>query len=183
MALRKASAYSKKRVRPYTRKSKKRQHSYIKSVPGSRIVKFKMGDLGGFESGDYKILLVVKSKEKVQLRDNSIEAVRQYLNRFLQLKIGKEFYFEVKVYPHHILRENKMLTGAGADRMQTGMSRSFGKAIGRAALVNSNQELFIIGVKTEKKEAIARQLIKAIKSRLPCKITVETREVKLQNNE
>jgi len=176
MALRKASAYSKRKARPYTRKSKKRAKSYIKTVPNSRIVKFKMGDLKGFDNGDYKHILIIKSKENIQIRDNSIEAVRQYFNRFIQLRIGKEFYLEVKIYPHHILRENKMLTGAGADRMQTGMSRAFGKTMGRAAIVKSGQTLFIIGVKTRKAEVEVRKLIRSAKSRMACKITTELKK-------
>jgi len=178
MALRKGSAYSKRKARPYTRKSKKRSKSYIKTIPNSRIVKFKMGDLKGYAEGRYPISIYISSKENIQVRDNAIEAVRQYFNRFLQTKVGKEFYLEVKIYPHHILRENKMLTAPGADRMQTGMSRSFGKTIGRAALVKRGQTLFIIGVKTPKQEAEARKLITSAKSRLPCKISVETVKLK-----
>ncbi len=174
MALRKGSAYTKRKARPYTRKSKVRKKSYIKTVPNSKIVKFKMGDLKGYDQGDYPISIQVISKENVQIRDNSIEAVRQYFNRFLQTRIGKEFYLEVKIYPHHILRENKMLTGAGADRMQTGMSRAFGKTIGRAALVKPNQVLFILGIKTPTHEIEARKLIKAVKARLPCAVTTKT---------
>jgi len=172
MALRKSSAYTKKYARPYTRKSKKRKKSYIKTVPNSRIVKFKMGDLKGYDENKYPICIEIISKERVQMRDNSIEAVRQYLNRFLQAKIGKEFYLEVKMYPHHILRENKMLTGAGADRMQTGMSRAFGKSMGRAALVKPGQTLFIIGVKRVVDEIEARKLIRSAKARLPCKVSI-----------
>lgn len=178
MALRKGSAYSKRPARPYTRKSKVRSKSYIKTVPNSKIVKFKMGDLKGFDNGKYPIQLSIVSKETCQIRDNSIEAVRQYLNRFLQLEVGKEFYFEVKVYPHHILRENKMLTGAGADRMQTGMARAFGKTMGRAAMVKPKQTLFIIGVKNVKQEVTARKLIRSIKARIPCKVGVETIKLK-----
>ncbi len=174
MALRKGSAYTKRYARPYTRKSKKRKKSYIKTVPNSRIVKFKMGDLKGFDENKYPICIHVSSKERIQLRDNAIEAVRQYFNRFLQTKVGKEFYLEVKIYPHHILRENKMLTGAGADRMQTGMSRAFGKTMGRAALIKPDQTLFIIGVKNDKGEIEARKLIRSAKSRLPCKVSVKT---------
>ena len=174
MALRKAGAYSKRYARPYTRKSKKRSQSYIKTVPNSKIVKFKMGDLKGYEKGKYPITLKAISKENVQMRDNSIEAIRQFLNRFLVEKIGKEFYFEVKPYPHHILRENKMLTGAGADRMQTGMARAFGKTMGRAALVKKGAPILIVGVKNPRQEATARKLINSAKSRLPCKITIET---------
>ncbi len=174
MALRKASAYSKRYARPYTRKSKKRASSYIKTVPNSQIVKFKMGDIKGFDKGEYPIQIHVISKENCQVRDNSIEAVRQYFNRFLQLKIGKEFYLGVQIYPHHILRENKMLTGAGADRMQTGMSRAFGKTMGRAALVKRNQVLYILGVKNEKAEIEARKLVRSVKARLPCKVGTQT---------
>lgn len=173
MALRKASAYSKRYARPYTRVSKKRAKSYIKAVPNSRIVKFKMGDITGFDRGEYPIQLHMVSKENCQIRDNSIEAIRQYLNRFIQIKIGKEFYLEVKPFPHHILRENKMLTGAGADRMQTGMSRAFGKTMGRAALVKPGQTLYIVGVKNVKAEAIARKLIKSIKARIACKTSIK----------
>ena len=174
MALRKGSAYSKRKARPYTRKSKVRKKSYIKTVPFSKIVKFKMGDLKGYDKGNYPISIEVISKENCQIRDNSIEAVRQYFNRFLQTKVGKEFYLEVKIYPHHILRENKMLTGAGADRMQTGMSRAFGKTVGRAAFVKPKQTLFIIGIKTPAQEIEARKLIKAIKARLPCAVSTNT---------
>ena len=141
MAIRKAGAYSKRYARPYTRKSKVTKKSYIKSVPFSKIVKFKMGDLKGYANGKYPIEMIVKTKEQIQIRDNAIEAARQFLNRHLVNGIGKDFYFEVKVYPHHLLRENKMLTGAGSDRMQTGMAHSFGKTIGRAALLKRNQVL------------------------------------------
>jgi len=177
MALRKASAYSKRFARPYTRNSKKRAKSYIKAVPNSQIVKFKMGDIKGFDNGEYKVQIHVITKENCQIRDNSIEAVRQYFNRFLQVDFGKEFYLEVKIYPHHILRENKMLTGAGADRMQTGMARSFGKTMGRAALVKPGQTLYIVAVKTERQEAGARKLISAIKARLPCRVGTRTIKV------
>lgn len=181
MALRKAGAYSKKHTRPYTRKSKKRKKSYIKTIPSSKIVKFKMGDLKGYVKEKYPIVLNILSREKIQIRDNSIESVRQFFNRFLTDRIGKDFYLEVKVYPHHILRENKMLTGAGADRMQSGMSKSFGKAMGRAALVKAGQTLFIIGVQNAKHEQEARKLIKSAKARLPCKISIEAEYIKNHN--
>jgi large subunit ribosomal protein L10e len=173
MAIRKGAAYSKRYARPYTRISKKRTKSYIKTVPNSRIVKFKMGDIRGFDKGEYPVQLHVISKENCQLRDNAIEAVRQYLNRFLQVRLGKEFYLGVQIYPHHILRENKMLTGAGADRMQTGMSRAFGKTMGRAAFVKPGQTLYVIGVKDAKAEVEARKLIRSAKARLACKVTVK----------
>ena len=42
-SLRKANAYSKRRVVPYTRVSKKRKKSFIRTIPQQKIVKFEMG--------------------------------------------------------------------------------------------------------------------------------------------
>lgn len=174
MALRKASCYSKKHAVPFTRKSKFNKLAFVKTVPNSKLTKMRMGDLDGYRNGKYKIVMTIRSKHQVQLRDNALEASRQFLNRFLTEKLNKEFYFEVKPYPHHIIRENKMLTGAGADRMQTGMAQSFGKSIGRACLIKKGDIIFIIGVMNQKHEAIARKLISSVKARIPCTMQVDT---------
>ncbi|MEI7718828.1 MAG: 50S ribosomal protein L16 [archaeon] len=174
MALRRAACYSRRYALPFTRKSKFKQKSYIKSVPATKLTKMRMGDLAGYKAGKYKTILDVKTKHRVQLRDNALEASRQFLNRFLTEKVGKEFYFEVKPYPHHIIRENKMLTGAGADRMQTGMALSFGKSTGRACLMRRGDTIFVIGVTNAKNEAIARKLVGSVRARMPCTMHIET---------
>lgn len=174
MAMRKASCYSKMKPVPYTRKSKKQKLSFIKAVPNTKVTKFRMGDLIGYKTGKYKTILTIKNKEFVQMRDTAIEAARQYLNRFLTEKMGKEFYLELRPYPHHVIRENKMLTGAGADRMSTGMALSFGRTTGRSALLKKESILFIIGLNGTKNEQAARKLLNSIKARLPCKIRVDT---------
>ena len=174
MALRKASSYSKYYARPYTRRSKKAKKSYIKMVPNSKVTKYRMGDITGFNKNEYPIIIDVLSKDMCQIRDASLEAARQYLNRFMEEKLGKEFYLEVKVYPHHVIRENRMIQGAGADRMQTGMSQSFGRTTDRAALVKPNQKVFIVGIKNKKHEAEARILISSVKARLPCTVITQT---------
>jgi len=179
MALRKAGAYSKKYTRPYTRKSKVKQKSYIKAVPNTKVVKLRMGDLPGYDSGKYPIMLRVITKEKLQIRDTALEAARQYLHRFLLEQVGKDYYLELCVYPHHVLRENKMITGAGADRMQTGMALSFGATMGRAALVKANTPIFLIAILNQKHEAIARKLIHSIKARLPGSIGITTEYKKI----
>ena len=174
MALRKAICYSLKRAVPYTRKSKVKQKAYIKAVPNTKLTKMRMGDIIGYKAGKYKIILDVKTNHNVQLRDTALEAARQFLNRFLLEGVGKDFYFEVKPYPHHIQRENKMLTGAGADRMQTGMALSFGKAIGRACIMKTGATIFVIGVTNSKHEALARKLVGSIRARMPCTMHIDT---------
>lgn len=171
-ALRKASAYSKKKVVPYTRVSKKKKKSYIKTVPQQKIVKFAMGKEELYKSGKLPNMLTVVSAEKVQIRHNALEACRQYINKKLDKGLVGQYVFKVIPFPHHIQRENKMLTGAGADRMQTGMQQAFGKSVGKAAIVKPGTKIFFIAVPNKKAVAFARKLVKQVKSKLPGKIKI-----------
>ncbi len=172
MALRKAGAYSKKYTRPYTRKSSVKSQSYIKTIPPTKIVKFQMGDIKGFEQGKLPFVLNMQTVESVQIRDNALEAARQYIHKQLEEQILGAYYFAVKPHPHHILRNHKMLTGAGADRMSSGMTLSFGATEGRAALVKENEPIFIVGVGNEKHVAIVREILSIVKPKLPCRTRV-----------
>eukprot|EP01115_Flamella_aegyptia_P012109 TRINITY_DN5954_c0_g1_i3.p1 TRINITY_DN5954_c0_g1~~TRINITY_DN5954_c0_g1_i3.p1 ORF type:complete len:125 (+),score=54.68 TRINITY_DN5954_c0_g1_i3:372-746(+) len=58
----------------------------------------------------------------------------------------------VRVHPWHVLRINKMLSCAGADRLQTGMRGAFGKPTGLVARVDIGQVLFSIRTKDNAKE-------------------------------
>ena len=168
-SLRKASAYSKKSVMPFTRISKKKSKSYIKTVPPQKIVKFTMGNESFFNQGKFPHTLTVFSEEKVQIRHNALEACRQFINKKLETEFNNQYVFKVLPFPHHIQRENKMLTGAGADRMQTGMQLSFGKSVGKAAILKPGSKIFFIAVGNEKALILARKVIKQVKSKLPCR--------------
>jgi large subunit ribosomal protein L10e len=67
-----------------------------------------------------------------------------------------------------------MIFGAHADRLQDGMRKSFGKPIGKAARVKSDQPVIIIRVNEDAVE-IAKQSLKLSQSKLPmpCHIEVE----------
>lgn len=169
MALRKASAYSKKKVRPFTRKSAVKNKAFIKAVPQNKIVKFSMGNNKELISGKYKYRVRMIAEEKIQIRDNSLEACRMAINKVLDLKLPGSYYFQVKVFPHHILRENKIASGAGADRLSSGMSRSYGVTVGRAALVSPGKELFVISCADENAARVARDALIHIKAKIPCR--------------
>lgn len=173
--LRKALAYSKKRVVPYTRYSKKRKKSYIKTVPQQKIVKFDMGDRKMFMEGKFPYKIYLIADEKVQIRHNAFEACRQYINKKMDKETNKQYFFKVIPFPHHIQRENKMLTGAGADRMQTGMQLAFGKSVGKAAIVKQKTKIFMVAVASEKHARFAKKTLQQVKPKLPCrtKISVE----------
>mgnify|MGYP000072066343 CR=1 FL=1 len=168
MALRKASSYSKKPARPYTRKSAVKSKSYIKTVPPQKVVKMKMGDLKGYENGKFKLFVKLSSGENILIRDNALEAARQYVHKVLDESLPGQYYFELKVFPHHIIREHRVATGAGADRMAIGMAHSFGMPIGRGAFVKQNQPVFVVAVSNEKARKIAIDALTKVKAKLPC---------------
>jgi large subunit ribosomal protein L10e len=171
-SLRKAHAYSKKKVVPYTRISKKKSKSFIKTVPQQKIVKFTMGNESLFAKGKLPHYLFLIANEKAQIRHNAFEACRQFVNKKMDTLLGGQYLFRVIPFPHHVQRENKMLTGAGADRMQTGMQLAFGKSAGKAAIVKPGTRVFFLAVHNQRAIAIARQVLKQIRPKLPCKTKV-----------
>ncbi len=168
--LRKASAY-RKIERPYTRKSKYRSKSYVRANPHNLIVKFEMGDT----TKEFPVKARLVCMEPIQLRHNSLEAARKSANKLLETKLGKKGYrFRIKSFPHHVLRENPLASGAGADRMSTGMKMSFGKSIGLAAQVRKGQTILEVSV-PEKDVALAKQACERANHKLACptKIVVD----------
>ena len=55
-----------------------------------------------------------------------------------------QFHIRIRVHPFHVLRINKMLSCAGADRLQTGMRGAFGKPQGTVARVRIGQPLMSV---------------------------------------
>lgn len=173
MGLRKALAYSKKNARPYTRISRRKDKSYIKTVPGSKIVKFSGGNEMDFRKGKHEYAVRLLSGELAQVRDNALEACRMSITKLMDEQIPGQYFLIVKAHPHHMLRENKSAAAvAGADRISTGMTQSFGVIIGRAAMVKSGQEIFFISCTNEKAARTARDALVAIKSKVPCKTKI-----------
>ena len=157
--------YREPKGQPYARKE------YIRGPPMSKIVKFVMGDTRGTYT--YKVSLVALNG--VQIRHNALEAARISANKNLTEKVGdKQFLLKIRVYPHIILRENKMIATAGADRLQEGMRRSFGKPIGRAARVKANEAVIEVYVDDEGVEA-AKSALKICASKIPtpCRVVIE----------
>ena len=178
MALRRANSYSKKHVVPYTRKSKQKKKAFIKTVPPQSIVKFTMGVETLYNQGKLPFTLTMISDDNVQIRANALEACRQYINKKMEKDFLGQYLFKVLPYPHHIQRENKMLTGAGSDRMQTGMQLSFGKAIARAAIVNKGGRIFFLALPNKKAEQISRKFLHKISAKLPCRTRIISEEIK-----
>merc|ERR1712146_582923 len=79
------------------------------------------------------------------ISSEALEAARICANKYMIKTAGKEhFHLRVRVHPYHVLRINKMLSCAGADRLQTGMRGAYGKPLGKVARVKINQILMSI---------------------------------------
>jgi len=160
----KARNYREVKGQDYTRKQ------YMRGPPQPKITKFTMGTPN--IKYEYKAVLV--AQEEVQIRHNALEAARISVNRVLEAKLGTGYYLRVMPYPHTVLRENKMIFGAHADRLQQGMRKSFGKPTGTAARIRSNQHLIEVGVNANGLET-AKIALKRGQAKLPttCRILIE----------
>ena len=64
------------------------------------------------------------SWEKEQITSEALEAARIAANKYMTKNAGKDtFHLRVRVHPFHVLRINKMLSCAGADRLQVRTNR------------------------------------------------------------
>ncbi len=155
--------------RPYTRKSKKKSKAYIKVAPHNKIVKYNLGNVQAYNEGKFKYYLHFVAQENANIRDNALEAGRLIINKTLEKNVPKQYYFEIKVYPHHILRNNKTAAGAGADRLSSGMKHSFGIIEGRAAQVQPGKEIFLVACENEQAVRVARRALTMVKPKMPVK--------------
>jgi large subunit ribosomal protein L10e len=169
MPVRPARCYRRIKGPPYTRLE------YIHGAPYVQIPKFDMGNASPSAREAFTMAARLLSETRGQIRAQALEAARQMAYKYLSVKVGDpNYYFRLEVYPHHVIRENKMLAMAGADRLQEGMRLNFGSPAGRAARVERGQVLMYIEFKPEHlphvKEALRRA---ASKLPLPTRLIVE----------
>ncbi|KAI1402295.1 60S ribosomal protein L10 [Hypoxylon fuscum] len=140
MARRPARCYRYCKNKPYPKSR------FNRGVPDPKIRIF---DLGRKRANvdDFPLCIHLVSNEYEQLSSEALEAARICANKYLVKTAGKEgFHLRVRAHPYHVVRINKMLSCAGADRLQTGMRGAWGKPNGTVARVNIGQ--IILSVRT-----------------------------------
>ncbi len=155
---------------PYTRLE------YIHGAPYVQIPKFDMGATSAAARARFDVVVKLIAEEMGQIRMNALEAARQMAFKYLNKVLGQEnFYLRINVYPFHVLRENKMLAMAGADRLQEGMRLAFGTPVGRAVRVEKIGTVIMFVEVEEKNVEHAKEALRRAKSKLsiPCRIVVE----------
>jgi large subunit ribosomal protein L10e len=170
MGLRPAKCYRKLK-KPYTRVSQKKpRKSYVVGVPAPKITHFVMGN----QKKEFNMHIQLIAEHSVQIRNNALEAMRIAINKEMEKKVGPDGYWlRIRTFPHHVMREHSLATGAGADRFSSGMRASFGNPIGTAAQVHRGQILLDLKADVSK----IRETKKALKiamSKIPttCKVIV-----------
>ena len=94
---------------------------YCRGVPDPKIRIFDIGKRNA-PVENFPLVVHMISLEKIQISSEALEAARITANRYLIRTCGKDgFHCRIRVQPFHVNRINKMLSCAGADRLQTGM--------------------------------------------------------------
>lgn len=166
--LRKFAAYQ-RLERPYTRISKYTKKNYVRGGrPHMKVIKFDMGS----PNNEFDSVIKLNSQKSMNVRHNAMESARMTSNRLLEKTLGRQAYhLRLKVYPHHVLRENPLASGAGADRMSTGMKKSFGKSIGSAARVKEGQTLIELRIDKANLK-LGREALSRAAKKFPCSCKV-----------
>lgn len=134
---------------------------FCRGVPDSKIRIFDAG-MRRADSDAFPHCVHLASWEKENVSSESLEAARVAANKYMVKFAGKEaFHLRVRVHPFHVLRINKMLSCAGADRLQTGMRGAFGKPQGLAARVQIGQVLMSIRCRDQHAHVAAEALRRA----------------------
>src|SRR3989449_5155932 len=128
------SMYREIRGQAYTRKE------YMGGIPQNRIGQWDIGDL----RTKFPVKLHLIAEEQCQIRHIALEAARISANRYISKKAGNSYHLKLRLFPHNVLRENKIATGAGADRISEGMRAAFGAPVGTAARVKPGMKVFTI---------------------------------------
>merc|ERR1711872_161761 len=134
---------------------------FCRGVPDPKIRIF---DLGRKKApvDDFPLCIHMVSDEYEQLSSEALEAGRICCNKYLVKNCGKDgFHIRMRVHPFHVLRINKMLSCAGADRLQTGMRGAFGKPLGTVARVNIGQPIMSVRARENHKANVIEALRRA----------------------
>jgi len=158
--------------RPYTRISKYNKKNFVRGgFPHMKVIKFDLGN----KNGVFDSMVRLVSTRAMNIRHNALESARLTSNRYLEGRLPKNYHLKIKVYPYHILRENPLASGAGADRMSTGMKKSFGKIIGSAARVKIGQTLMEVRI-DKANIKIAKEALSRAGKKMPCSCRVNVIE-------
>jgi len=137
---------------------------FNRGVPDAKIRIFDLGNKKASVMA-FPEHVVMVSDEYEQIGSEALEAARISANKYMAKMVGKEsFHLRIRCHPYHVTRINKMLSCAGADRLQTGMRGAYGKPNGLVARIDIGEPIMSIRTKPANKahafEALRRSKMK-----------------------
>ncbi|XP_022092450.1 60S ribosomal protein L10-like [Acanthaster planci] len=148
---------------------------FCRGVPDPKL---RIYDLGRKKArvDEFPLCVHLVSDEFEQLSSEALEAGRICANKYMVKHCGKDsFHIRIRLHPFHVVRINKMLSCAGADRLQTGMRGAFGKPQGTVARVHIGQTIMSIRTKDSNK-AFAIEAFRRAKFKFPGRQKIFTSE-------
>ena len=134
---------------------------FCRGVPDPKIRIFDLGKKKA-RVEEFPLCVHLISREYEQISSEALEAARICANKYLVKTCGKDaFHVRMRAHPFHVIRINKMLSCAGADRLQTGMRGAYGKPQGTVARVDINQPLISVRVREQNKDNVIEALRRA----------------------
>jgi large subunit ribosomal protein L10e len=134
---------------------------YCRGVPDSKIRIF---DCGAKKTNvdNFPFVCHLVSDEKQQISACALEAARIACNKYLTKNTGKEgYHIRIRLHPFHVIRQNKMLSCAGADRLSSGMRGSYGKPMEMAARINIGHQMMSVRSKDVNQHHVVEALRRA----------------------
>ncbi|XP_041473351.1 60S ribosomal protein L10-like [Lytechinus variegatus] len=139
---------------------------FCRGVPDPKIRIFDLGRKKALVD-EFPLCIHLVSDEWEQLSSEALEAGRICANKYMVKNCGKDaFHIRIRLHPFHVIRINKMLSCAGADRLQTGMRGAFGKPQGTVARVHIGQTIMSVRTK-ESNKAAAHEALRRAKFKFP----------------
>ncbi|KAL9933066.1 hypothetical protein V8E36_007784 [Tilletia maclaganii] len=134
---------------------------YNRGVPDPKI---RIYDLGRKKAGvdEFPFCAHMVCDEHQQITSEALEAARICANKYITKTAGKDsFHLRIRVHPFHVIRINKMLSCAGADRLQTGMRGAWGKPYDTVARVDIGQILMSVRCRDSNRAVVLEALRRA----------------------
>ncbi|XP_014925856.3 60S ribosomal protein L10-like [Acinonyx jubatus] len=130
---------------------------FCRGVPDAKFRIFALGHKKA-KVDEFPLCGHMVSDEYEQLSSEALEAARICANKYMVKSCGKDgFHIWVQLHPFHVIRINKMLSCAGADRYEG----CLGKPQGTVARVHIGQVIMSICTKLQNKEHVIEALRRA----------------------
>ena len=152
------------RTRPPLRARAAPPPNRLAPPPPPADAKLRIYDIGNKKAAveEFPCVVHLVCDEREQISSEALEAARIAANKALVKFCGKDgFHMRMRVHPYHVIRINKQLSCAGADRLSSGMRQAFGRPYGKVARLHIKQVVISVRSRDANKAHLQESLRRA----------------------